>query len=121
MKSSSILSKWVGPNTAINEQTKITPGHKPPYLPQQQQQQQQQQYQQLTPQLELSLGEELKPLATTSVDIQKYRNENDEHNNLLFERTLHPHIGLNPFLNGNTYLNDINVQNTLLRGAGGRD
>ena len=113
MKSSSILSKWVGPNTAINEQTKITPGHKSPYLPREQQQ--------LTPQLELSLGEELKPLATTSVDIQKYRNENDEHNNLLFERTLHPHIGLNPFLNGNTYLNDINVQNTLLRGAGGRD
>ena len=120
MKSSSILSKWVGPNTASNEQTKITPGHKSPYLylPHQQQQQQQQE---LTPQLELSLGEELKPLATTSADIQKYRNENDEHNNLLFERTLHPHIGLNPFLNGNTYLNDINVQNTLLRGAGGRD
>ena len=117
MKSSSILSKWVGPNTAINEQTKITPGHKPPYLPHQRHQQQQL----ITPQLELSLGEDLKPLATTSADIQKYRNENDEHNNLLFERTLHPHIGLNPFLNGNTYLNDINVQNILLRGAGGRD
>ena len=119
MKSSSILSKWVGPNTASNEQTKITPGHKSPYLPQQLRHQHQPQ--QLTTQLELSLGEELKPLATTTADIQKYRNENDEHNNLLFERTLHPHIGLNPFLNGNTYLNDINVQNTLLRGAGGRD
>jgi len=31
-------------------------------------------------------------------------------------REMHPHIGMNPFLNGNSYLNDIIVQNKMLRG-----
>ena len=108
------------------EFTPATEGHKRPIIIQQnqqhQQQQQQQQQHKLTPQMELSLGESLKPLAilSPSDNAKRYQNENDEHNGLLFERMLQPNIGLNPFLNGNTYINDIIVQNTLLRGEGGR-
>lgn len=103
------------------EFTLATEGHKRPILMQQIQPNQQQQHK-LTPQMELSLGESLKPLAVLSPsdNAKRYQNENDEHNGLLFERMLQPNIGLNPFLNGNTYINDIIVQNTLLRGEGGR-
>lgn len=111
----------------MREFTPATEGHKRPIIQEQQpqqtqQQQQQQQHHKLTPQMELSLGESLKPLAILSPfdNAKRYQNENDEHNGLLFERMLQPNIGLNPFLNGNTYINDIIVQNTLLRGEGGR-
>jgi hypothetical protein len=130
MSNVAINRKW---SIAIddNDMREITPateGHKQPINMQQnqnqhhQQQQQQQQQQKLTPQMELSLGESLKPLAILSPfdAAKRYQNENDEHNGLLFERMLQPNIGLNPFLNGNTYINDIIVQNTLLRGEGGR-
>lgn len=36
-------------------------------------------------------------------------------------RVMHPHIGMNPFLNGSTYLNDIIVQNSMLRGESVRE
>ena len=122
------------PKWSIDDKREFTPateGHKRPIIiiQQNQQHQQYQQYQQhqqqqhkLTPQMELSLGESLKPLAilSPSDNAKRYQNENDEHNGLLFERMLQPNIGLNPFLNGNTYINDIIVQNTLLRGEGGR-
>jgi hypothetical protein len=122
MSTASIDRKW-----SIDDMREITPateGHKRPIIIQQNnhQHQQQQQHQKLTPQMELSLGESLKPMAilSPSDDAKRYQNENDEHNGLLFERMLQPNIGLNPFLNGNTYINDIIVQNTLLRGEGGR-
>jgi hypothetical protein len=54
------------------------------------------------------------------VDIKKYHSENSNESSEPFERMLQPHIGMNPFLNGNTYLNDIVIQNTMLRGEGGR-
>jgi len=121
MSNSATVLRW-----SMGDAREITPateGHKRPILMQQiQPNQQQQQQHKLTPQMELSLGESLKPLAIFSpLDTAKrYQNENDEHNGLLFERMLQPNIGLNPFLNGNTYINDIIVQNTLLRGEGGR-
>lgn len=103
----------------MREFTPATEGHKRPIIIQQTHQHHQHK---LTPQMELSLGESLKPLAilSPSDNAKRYQNENDEHNGLLFERMLQPNIGLNPFLNGNTYINDIIVQNTLLRGEGGR-
>ena len=115
--------KWYVDDT--REFTPATEGHKRPIIiiqQNQQHQQHQQQQHKLTPQMELSLGESLKPLAilSPSDNAKRYQNENDEHNGLLFERMLQPNIGLNPFLNGNTYINDIIVQNTLLRGEGGR-
>jgi hypothetical protein len=105
--------KWQVPAT-IPEKTAATPNHKP-------QQQQQQQQQAGSPQIELSLDPHLKPVAETAADIKKYQaeNNNDSYTEP-FERMLQPHIGMNPFLNGNTYLNDIVVQNTMLRGEGGR-
>ena len=109
--------KWRVPATTTTpEKTAATPHHKP-----QQQQQQQQQQQAISPQIELSLDPHLKPVAETAADIKKYQaeNNNDSYTEP-FERMLQPHIGMNPFLNGNTYLNDIVVQNTMLRGEGGR-
>jgi hypothetical protein len=113
--------KWRAPTTIEQvthkpEKTAATPHHKP-----QQQQRQQQQQQANSPQLELSLDPHLKPVADTAADIKKYQTENsNESYTEPFERMLQPHIGMNPFLNGNTYLNDIVVQNTMLRGEGGR-
>ena len=106
----------------MREFTPATEGHKRPISIQQTHQPHQHHQHKLTPQMELSLGESLKPLAilSPSDNAKRYQNENDEHNGLLFERMLQPNIGLNPFLNGNTYINDIIVQNTLLRGEGGR-
>ena len=107
--------KWRVPATTTTtttttpEKTAATPHHKPPHRHDQQQA--------ISPQVELSLDPHLKPVAETAVDIKKYQ---DENNNESFERMLQPHIGMNPFLNGNTYLNDIVVQNTMLRGEGGR-
>ena len=108
--------KWRVPATTTTpEKTAATPNHKP------QQQQQQPPQQAISPQIELSLDPHLKPGAETAADIKKYQaeNNNDSYTEP-FERMLQPHIGMNPFLNGNTYLNDIVVQNTMLRGEGGR-
>ena len=109
--------KWRVPTTAATiptthetEKTAATPHHKPPHIAAT-----------VAPQVELSLDPHLKLVAETAVDIKKYHaeNNNDSYTEP-FERMLQPHIGMNPFLNGNTYLNDIVVQNTMLRGEGGR-
>lgn len=113
MNESVKLLKWRVPATTTTtttttpEKTAATPDHKSPH----------QHQQHAVPQIELSLDPHLKLVAETAVDIKKYQ---DENNNESFERMLQPHIGMNPFLNGNTYLNDIVVQNTMLRGEGGR-
>ena len=110
--------KWRVPTTAATiptthepEKTTATLHHKPPH----------QHQQHAVPQIELSLDPHLKLVAETAVDIKKYQSENNNDSYTEpFERMLQPHIGMNPFLNGNTYLNDIVVQNTMLRGEGGR-
>ena len=98
------------PTTHEPEKTAATLHHKSPHIAAT-----------VAPQIELSLDPHLKLVAETAVDIIKYQaeNNNDSYNEP-FERMLQPHIGMNPFLNGNTYLNDIVVQNTMLRGEGGR-
>jgi hypothetical protein len=99
------------PTTHEPEKTAATPDHKPPHIA----------AAPVAPQVELSLDPHLKPVAETAADIKKYHADNsNESYTEPFERMLQPHIGMNPFLNGNTYLNDIVVQNTMLRGEGGR-
>jgi hypothetical protein len=96
--------------TTALAKTAATPHHKPPHHDLMS-----------TPQLQLSLDPHLKCIAETVVDIKKYHAENNnDSRNDPFERILQPHIGMNPFLSGNTYLTDIVVQNTMLRGEGGR-
>ena len=53
------------------------------------------------------------PIPTAALD--------DRCSNQIQVRAMHPHIGMNPFLNGGTYLNDIMVQNSMLRGESVRD
>ena len=107
--------KWRAPTSAtttttVPEKTAATLHHKSPHIAAP-----------VAPQIELSLDPHLKLVAETAVDIKKYHAENsNESYTEPFERMLQPHIGMNPFLNGNTYLNDIVVQNTMLRGEGGR-
>ena len=99
------------PHIAATVAPQIELSHKPPH----------QHQQHAVPQIELSLDPHLKLVAETAVDIKKYQSENNNDSYTEpFERMLQPHIGMNPFLNGNTYLNDIVVQNTMLRGEGGR-
>ena len=120
MKNESVeCLKWRAPTTTttttttttIPEKTAATPHHKSPHH----------RANQAVPQVELSLDPHLKLVAETAVDIKKYHADNsNESYTEPFERMLQPHIGMNPFLNGNTYLNDIVVQNTMLRGEDGR-
>lgn len=79
-------------NNREHHQTKMTPDHKSPQQSQ-------------------------APIPTTATDNRcgSGSNQNEQ------MRAMHPHIGMNPFLNGGSYLNDIMVQNSMLRGESVRD
>ena len=107
-----IFSRWrtnnANANANDNCQTKITPGHKSPHY-----------YKKTEPTLDPQITITPLPLLAFSARATVHAdNANDSHDRM---RTMHPHVGTNPFFNGSTYLNDIIVQNSMLRGESVRD